>query len=497
MKRVVSNEELISKMEYAIDLLCNTVKTTLGPKGSNVIIDNSDSIPYITNDGVTIAKNITSDDEVINTILELAKESTINTDDNVGDGTTTTLVLLQSIFNEGLKSIKNGVNPIILKGELNDALEEIINKIKSKSRKPNKEELLSIASISANDKVIGNVVYNVFNKVKNKEFINIVEGDFTYINYIKGYIIDTMLASPYFLENKEIIYDNPYILLSDTLMYDINAISDILNNLNDRNLVIISPDYEDNFVNQILSLVIDEKYNIILLKLPEYGNRSINILKDIKSISLSKINHDNYLIDSLGIVKRIKINKEETIFDFDLNNEVEKRINSLKNDIKNEKDFYNKRLALLKNKTAEIVVGGYSKTEIKEKIMRYTDALSSISSAYEGVLIGGGLTLYEISETLGNKILKNALKTPLQEIIKNAGLDNNIINIIKDSNFTKVYNVITDTFEDISNTNVIDPTKVVLNSIINAVSVASMLLSTTSLVINETKLNKINNYDNL
>ena len=502
MRKVVSGSDLQDKMIFSVNLLCDTVKCTLGPKGNNVIIDNSDNIPYITNDGVTIAKNIESDDEVINTILELAKESTINTNDNVGDGTTTTLVLLQSIFNEGIKEIKNGKNPIILKKELDISLKEVIELIKNKSRKPNEKELLNIARISGNDIEIGNIIYDVFSKIKDKDFINLVEGKKDSINYIKGYVMDTILASPYFLENKEIIYDNPYILLSDSVIYDLECISEILDYTKNKSLIIISTDYDDNFINQILSLVINEKYKIVLLKIPEYGNRQINILKDIECISLGKINHENFDIKKLGMIRKIKINKENTILDFSINSDIKNRILELKSYINNEnddyeKEFYKKRLSMLKNKTAEIIIGGNSKTEIKEKKMRYEDALCSISSAYNGVLIGSGLVLYEISESINNNILKNALKSPLKQIIYNAGLDNNIISKIEDNKYKQIYNVSTDKFEDINLTNIIDSTDVVFNSIINATSVAGMLLSTTSLVINEFKENNLNDYNNL
>ena len=202
------------------------------------------------------------------------------------------------------------------------------------------------------------------------------------------------------------------------------------------------------------------------------------------------------------MIRKIKINKENTILDFSINSDIKNRILELKSYINNEnddyeKEFYKKRLSMLKNKTAEIIIGGNSKTEIKEKKMRYEDALCSISSAYNGVLVGSGLILYEISESINNNILKNALKSPLKQIIYNAGLDNNIISKIEDNKYKQIYNVSTDKFEDINLTNIIDSTDVVLNSIINATSVAGMLLSTTSLVINEFKENNLNDYNNL
>jgi len=502
MKKVV-DKELRDKMKEAVSLLCSTVKITLGPKGNNVIIDHSDYSPFITNDGVTIAENICSDDEVINTILELAKEATVKTNDEVGDGTTTTLVLLESIFNEGMKLIEDGLNPIMLKKKLDHSVLEIVDMIKSRSRKPTKRELLSIACTSSNDKEIGKIVYEVFMKVKDKNFINLVEGDETKINYIKGYVIDTVLASNYFIEN-ELYYEKPYILLSDSVMYDLD--DDILNKIYNQNssLVVIAPDYDDNFVNEMLSLVINNNYKIVLLKTPLYGNRASNILKDLSCISLGKINHESYSIDSLGFLKSIKITKEKTMLDFLNNDRVRDRIIELKSISKKEKDsyekdFYDMRIAMLKNKIVEIYVGAPTKVERREKLMRFEDSLCSVSSSYNGVVTGSGIVFYEISEKLDDdNIFKKVLKRPLEQIIKNAGLDLSIISKIKESDFKLIYNVSTDIYEDINDTSIIDSESVVINSLINATSIAGMLLTTSSLVINEyKKVNELVNYDNL
>lgn len=503
MKKVICNKELKDSIKYAIDLLCNIVKMTLGPGGSNAIIDHSILNPYITNDGVTIAENIESDDIVVNTILELAKEATIKTNENVGDGTTTTLVLLQSIYSEGIKLIDSGISPIFLKRKLDNNLDIIINKLKKYSRKPTKEELLKIANVSASDIEIGKLIYDVYSKIKDKNSITIREGEYdTYIKYLKGYMLDTDIASSYFFTSNEIVYNSPCVLLSDSIIYSLNEISSILNYINECNksLVIVASDYDEQFINEILSLVINDNYKIILLKNPQYGFKQLNILKDLSSISLASINHSSYDIKSLGMVKQIKIGKDVTNLTFELNNEVKKRIDELNNILKSESDeyeksFYLKSISMLKNKTAEIIVGAPTKIERRERMMRFDDALCSICSAYNGILVGSGITLYKVSEELDNDLYSNiykvALKTPLMQILINAGIENNVLKNIIDSKYNKLYNVNTFEYENVDNTEVLDSLDVVINSLINATSIAGMLLTTNSLIINEND-NKIN-----
>ena len=512
MKKIVNNEELQTKMQEAITLLCGTVKTTLGPKGSNVIIDHSSFTPFITNDGVTIAENIESDDPIINTILELAKEASIKTNETVGDGTTTTLVLLESIFNEGLKLIQNGLNPIILKKELLSSLETIIPLIKEKSHLPNDTELSSIASISANSKEIGKIITDAFLRVKNKSAILIKEGinEETTINYLEGYSIDTLIPNPYFFKDQDIInLTNPKILITNNYLSNIEEISGILNNLitDKTSLLIIADDFSDNFTNDIIALNIQENLNIILLKASNYGTEKLTTLNDIALISNSLIS-DTYSHKDLGTIKEITITKDTTTFYFTLNSKIKEKIKELKslnvsNDL--DADFLNKRLAMLDTGLVEILVGDKTITARREKKMRYDDALCAIATATKGVSLGSGVTLYQISEetepkTNADNILINALKVPFKEIMYNSGLDSTkIIKKIKNSNYQKIYNVITEKYENTNTTTILDPTEVIINSLTFAISITSMLLTTTSLVINEypNNLNKVNDYNEL
>ena len=516
MKKVISGNELYEKMEEAINLLCGTVKTTLGPVGNNVIIDHSSFTPFITNDGVTIAENISSEDEVINTILELAKEASIKTNENVGDGTTTTLVLLESIFKQELDLIKNSKKPIILKQELEIELNKIIEEISIRKRKTNKSDLINIAINSSNDYEIGKLMSEVYSKIKNKNGITIKEYDnpYTKVEYLKGYSFESILSSPYFLKNNiEIVYYNAKILLVNNIIEDINSFGEILNEAinNNINLVIIAKDYDDYVANQLVSLNIDNNVNIILLKLSDYGLRMVNILNDVSLISNAKIIDNNiYNIESLGNVDKIIINNEITRLEFKNNKNINKYVNDLKKELKNIKnsfdyEFINKRIAMFKYGCANIYVGGITKTERIEKKMRFDDALCALSVTNDGSVPGSGIVLLEISDKLNNdtdieKLFKEALKKPFEQILINAGIDYlEIVNEIRINNYEVLFNVKTNSFENINDTKVIDPYNVLVDSLKNAVSIASMLITTNSLIINEqiNNLNKINDYNEI
>jgi len=502
MKKVINYEELKNKMNIAVKMLCNPVKNTLGPKGNNVIINNSTFSPFITNDGVTIAENIESDDIVVNTVLTLLKEASIKTDETVGDGTTTTIVLLESIFDEELKLIDQGVNPIILKQELDVSLNKIINELKKESIKPTKKDLLNIATTSSNSKIIGKIITDTYLKVKNINSINIKEYDIkeTKIKYTKGYSFESNLAHYYYFKDKnEIVLDNPYIVLNDNYFDNLESISNIINEIinKKKDLIIISKGYSEDIINQVISLYIDDIAKIYLFKTPEYGVNELIFLNDISIISNAK-NINNI---KLGKIKNITFNKENAIISFDKNDKINELIHNIKND-KNpiDKDFNIKRLTMLTNSLAEIQVGGNSSLERRELVMRYTDALHAIDSAKNGILLGSGIPFLKISNNMiidnnGDKILKTALIKPFEQIIFNSGLDKNIIlENIKNNNFNLLYNIKTSKYENIENKTILDSLEVLINSLTNAVSISSMLLTTSNLVINEyeNKLNKIN-----
>lgn len=510
MKKVVRKEELQEKMQEAIDLLCDTVKSTLGPKGDNVIIDHSSFSPFITNDGVTIAMNIESDDAVINTILELAKEAAINTNQVVGDGTTTTLVLLQSIFNYGRRLIQEGLNPIILRKELKNSLKEILAKIAVEKIVPRDEELRDIAITSANSSEIGSIVSEAFLKTKNKRAIDIVEGtDKTEVIKKSGYIIDSQLASPYFFKgNDQINVKKPKVLLVKNNLNDLEEIADIVNDIekNDDSLIILADDYSDYVINQSVSLLLNNELKIYLLKWSEFGKKKVDIMSDVSVITGSSIDEKNFDYGSLGSCLDIKITLKEVVFSFKENKRVKERLEDIELEIKennDEREFLERRKAMLNNELIEIRVGAATKTERREKKMRYDDCLGAISSASKGVLPGSGIILYKISKTLDlskktNFLFAESLKEVLKQILRNAGLnEQDIILEIEKSNFQKIYNVKTNEFEDSKVTKVLDAQEVVEKALINAVAIASMLLTTSALIINEyqNNLNKVNDFN--
>lgn len=503
MKKVITGEELNVCKLKAIELLCGTVKNTLGPRGSNAIIDHSMFSPFITNDGVTIAKNIESEDERINTILTLAKEASIKTDETVGDGTTTTLVLLESIFKTGLKKIKEGKNPYILKRELDEATLDVINKIKKESRTPKECDCYAIASIAANDESIGNLITAMYLQLKNKGAIKIEESNKkeTYQELISGYTFDTIAASPYFLKD-EINITNPYVLIVNKEIDDIENLSEVINFFIDKKnpAIILAKDYDENVINEVLSLNLNKITNVTLLKLPEYGTHQLDVLTDLKIITSAQIVNptDEVSQTSLGRCKEIKINKETVMISFDKNkkelrNHITKLRSAQKKEIDEyELDFLNTRLSKLTEGRGIICVGGRTQTETREKKMRFDDALHALENTRFGILPGSGIILCKISEELnprteGYEILKLSLNKPFFQILENIGLDqDSIYKKIKENNYELIYNILEERWEPVSLTKILDPTSVVISSLENATSIASLLLTTSSLIINET-----------
>lgn len=502
MKKVITGKELYDCEEKAIALLCGTVKKTLGPRGSNAIIDHSLMNPFITNDGVTIARNIESEDERINTILTLAKEASIKTDETVGDGTTTTLVLLESLFKSGLAKIKDGLNPHLLKNELDEALENIIEEIKKESKIPTEENYYNIASIAASNKNIGKLITRMYLKVGSAIKIEESKTSETYTKIINGYSFEPLLASPYFFNNtNEIIYKNSLILIMIKEVNEIGEISEIINYTIEKRipLVILATDYTEEVINEVLSLNLSKITNVTLLKLPEYGLHQMEVLKDLEIISNAKIakSSDELSLNNLGKCEEIKITKELATINNNLQSKVIKRhINNLKEKISTidddfELEFQSNRLSKLTNGIGIIYVGATTTTEAREKKMRFDDAFCALNCAANGIIPGSGLILLKIKENLetknnGSIILKEALDKPFMQILENVGINpSNIYNKIKAGDFNIIYNVFENKFETISKTKVIDPTTVVITSLKNAVSIAGMLLTTTSLIINE------------
>ena len=506
MKKIIKSEELYKYLEESVKLIGDAVKTTIGPSGSNVIINDASLSPFITNDGVTIANAVDSDDLVISTILSIIKEASLKTNNNVGDGTTTTICLLESIFLNGLEVIKKGYDPIKLKNELQKVIDNVVLMLDDLTINTTDEHLKLLANISANDEEIGNLITEFYLSLKKCKNIKIMENtkdnkDTTEI--MPGYFIDTSLASPYFLKNKQsITINNPNLVIFDTPVIDMDVLDNYINDSLNKNecLFVLADSYSDTVINEVLALNY-EKENIILLNNYEYGVKKFSIIDDL--ISLLNTNN-NY-----GKLEKIIIDNNTTTFIQSKSSKIMERIEKLKEEIKNEEKEYEleilkDRLSKLENNYGIIYVGGNTSIERRERKMRFEDALNALYSADDGVLLGGGIPLLYIGNSLSinneaNNIISKSLVIPFKQILINNGENyENILEYIKNNNYNVVYNVKKKVFENKTNATVIDSKNVLKEALINANSIASLLLTTTHLIINEqnkTINNSINDFN--
>lgn len=497
MKKIIKGRLLLEYIDKAITLLSDAVKITLGPNGNNVIINDSKFNPYITNDGVTIASAINDDNEIMDTILTIIKEAALKTNSDVGDGTTTTIVLLESIYKNSISLIKNSNEMLNYKKELQESLKKIINKLNNYSKIPSKIDLEKIACISANDEKIGKLIakfyldLNKSNNIKIEE--NLIDSR-DYVVKLQGYFFENSLASPYFSNEKHQTIKSPTLILYNK---EINYIEDIEQIIFDysqmqKNLIIIADSFANEVINEVLAINYEAKGNIILINNPEYGSRKLELLDDLKIISNAK-NINNHWV---GNIKEFKADEKEIYLIYDKNNKIKDYLNILQKKLKEENDQYNQiylkdRISKLENIYGNIYVGGQTSLERREKKMRFTDALCALEASSTGICPGGGLVLYQISEeikkeTLADLVLSKSLKDPLIQILKNSNVNyRKIIQKIKIKNYQKIYNAKNKTFESISNTNVLDNKSVIMYALSNAVSIASLLLTTSHLVIND------------
>lgn len=509
MKQIINTSEAYEKMNTAINLLCNTVKITLGPRGKNVIIAPNYMSPFITNDGVTIAKEIDSEDIFEKAILEIAKEASIKTNDEVGDGTTTSLVLLQSIFNKGLEKIKNGYNPMILKKELDESLDIVTKEIEKCKIKACLKDITAVASISANDKAIGILIGEAYKKVGENGLITVDESkdEQTKFELISGMEVDTSLISEYMLKNKnEDKIKDSYLLITNAKIKNLNQLNNLLNDVIDsrKSLLIICEDMS-NEVQEALTL---NRYqnilDVIAVKIQNYGDNKLKLLEDIAIFTKGKfinthlgLNLEDVTISDLGMAKEIKVNKSKIVVVKGNGNikDITNRKKEIKKELLNSnqftKEFLEKRISSFEKGVGVIYVGGNSKTEMIEKKMRIIDALSSSKIALkEGVLEGAGLTLIKVSNllqnknnTLGMNIILEALNEPFKTIINNIGLNpDEIYHNIKEDNFISGFNALTEKYVPLYKEGIIDPVKVTVNALINATSVATMLLTSGAII---------------
>jgi len=505
MKKVIQGNELKEKMKEAINLLCDTVSSTLGPTGNNVLINQSEYMPFITNDGVTIAENISSDDVVVDTILSIAKEASLKTNEVVGDGTTTTLVLLKQLFLEGLKCILNGKNAILLSEELKECVSLLKKEILKLSKVPNQEEIRNVAIISSNDEEIGTLVWEVYKKVKRKGAIRILESptNNTFYEITKGYSLETNTLPDYYFENKQnVLLRNSYTLLIEGELDSFEQIGNIVNEILVRkvNLVIIGENLSEEVKQEIYVFNKSQSNKIYFIEIPDYASEKHEILKDLECVTNSKT--VNILMDiprfhDLGVSLSIDISKNSTIISSSHDNPLLKeRISYIQNNLKSIHDEYQKeileeRLAKLKKGIAFIFVGGVTKSEKKERIMRFQDCVCTIESSKKGIVPGEGLVFLQAKEKLsyqcdGLEIIKKACDEPFNKIMENNGLSAmQIKSKILKNNFEVIYNIFDKSYEKVGDSKIVDSTLVVVSALENAVSIANLLLTTNYLVINE------------
>ena len=518
-KEIIYGENARKALLEGVNKLADTVKVTLGPKGRNVVLDKNYGAPLITNDGVTIAKEIELDDSFENMGARLVKEVSTKTNDVAGDGTTTATVLAQAMVKEGVKNVAAGGDPMAIKRGIDKAVEEAVKGIKEISSPVNgKEDIARVASISANNKEIGNLIADAMEKVSKDGVITIEESKTsdTYVDVVEGMQFDKGYISPYMVtdtDKMEAIIDNPYILLTDKKISNIQEILPLLESLMQQSgkLVIVCEDIEQEALSTIILNKLRGVLNVVAVKAPGYGDRRKEMLEDMAILTGGEVISSDLgmelkdvQIEQLGRAKQVKVQKENTIIVDGSGDKakIEERVKQLKNLIEETKSEFDKeklqeRLAKIAGGVAVIQVGAATEIEMKDKKLRIEDALSATKAAVEEGIVAGGGTAYvnvvpkveklastlEEDEKLGAKIVLNALEEPIKQIARNAGLEPAVIlEKVKNSEDGIGFDAATEKYVDMKKEGIVDPTKVTRSAIQNASSVASMILTTESLV---------------
>ena len=518
-KEILYGEDARKKLLEGVNKLADTVKVTLGPKGRNVVLDRSYGAPLITNDGVTIAKEVELEDPFENMGAHIVKEVATKTNDVAGDGTTTATVLAQVMIKEGVKNVAAGGDVLTIKKGMDKATEVAVKKLKEISSPiSGKEDIARVASISANNEEIGKLIADAMEKVSKDGVITIEESktDSTNVNVVEGMQFDKGYVSPYMVtdtDKMEAVMDGPYILITDKKISNIQEILPLLEQLTQQGgkLVIIADDFE----NEVLSTLILNKLrgvlNVVGVKAPGFGDKRKEMLQDIAVLTggqviTSDLGEDlkTTTLDMLGKAKQVKCTKDNTIIvgGAGKKNEIDARVSQIRKAIEDAKSNYEKeslqeRLAKLTGGVAVIQVGAATEVEMKEKKLRIEDALSATKAAVEeGILPGGGTAYINVipevetllskvsdDEKLGVKIILKALEEPVKQIARNAGLEGAVIlDTVKQSNPGIGFDAAKEEYVDMKKEGIVDPTKVTRSALQNASSVASMILTTESVI---------------
>ena len=520
-KEIKYGSEARQSLEAGVNKLADTVRVTLGPKGRNVVLDKSYGAPLITNDGVTIAKEIELEDAFENMGAQLVKEVATKTNDVAGDGTTTATVLAQAMINAGMKNLAAGANPIILRKGMKKATDCAVEAIKEMSSKVNgKEHIARVAAISAGDDEVGNMVADAMEKVSNDGVITIEESKTmqTELDLVEGMQFDRGYLSAYMatdMEKMEAVLDNPYILITDKKITNIQDILPLLEQCvqSGAKLLIIAEDVEGEALTTLIVNKLRGTFNVVAVKAPGYGDRRKAMLEDIAILTGGKVISSDLGLElkdttfaDLGRAKSVKVQKENTIIvDGEGDKEaISGRVAQIKKQIEEttsdfDKEKLQERLAKLAGGVAVIRVGAATETEMKEAKLRMEDALAATRAAVEEGIIAGGGSAYihaskkvaKLAETLegdektGAQIVLTALKAPLYHIAANAGLDGSvIINKVYESEVGTGFDALKEEYVSMIDAGILDPAKVTRSALQNATSVASTFLTTESAVAN-------------
>ncbi len=518
-KEIKYGIEARKALESGVNKLADTVRVTLGPKGRNVVLDKSYGAPLITNDGVTIAKDIELEDKFENMGAQLVKEVATKTNDVAGDGTTTATVLAQAMVNAGMKNLAAGANPIILRRGMKKATDCAVEAIAKMSQKVNgKDQITKVASISAGDTEVGQLVADAMEKVSNDGVITIEESKTmkTELDLVEGMQFDRGYISAYMatdMDKMEANLDDPYILITDKKISNIQEILPLLEQIvqSGAKLLIIAEDIEGEALTTLIVNKLRGTFNVVGVKAPGYGDRRKEMLKDIAILTGGQVISEELglelkdtTMDMLGRAKSVKVQKENTVIvDGEGSKEdIQARIAQIKTQIEDttsdfDREKLQERLAKLSGGVAVIRVGAATETEMKESKLRLEDALAATKAAVEeGVISGGGSAYIHASkevekltktlsgdEKTGAEIILKALEAPLYHIVANAGLEGSvIINKVRESEVGTGFDALNETYVNMIDAGILDPAKVTRSALQNATSVASTLLTTESVV---------------
>ncbi len=519
-KEIIFGEDARKALQAGVDKLADAVKVTLGPKGRNVVLDKKYGSPLITNDGVTIAKEIELDDPFENMGAQLVKEVSVKTNDAAGDGTTTATVLAQALIHEGMKNVAAGANPMVIKKGIKLAVDTAIKTVIANSQKVSgNEDIARVAAVSSGDELIGQLIAEAMAKVSADGVITVEESKTaeTYTEVVEGMQFDRGYLSPYLVtdtDKMEAILDEPLILITDKKITNIQELLPLLEQIvqTGKKLLIIAEDIENEALSTLVLNKLRGTFTCVAVKAPGFGDRRKEMLRDIAILTGGEVITEELGLDlkdatiaQLGRARQVKVGKENTIIVDGAGSadEIKARVAQIKTEIETttsdfDREKLQERLAKLAGGVAVIKVGAATEIEMKDKKLRIEDALAATKAAVEeGIVAGGGVALVNAipsveallditygDEKTGVNIVLKALEAPVRQIAKNAGLEGSVIivNIVSSGKVNYGFNALKEEYTDMIVAGIVDPTKVTRSALENAASVASMVLTTESLV---------------